>query len=153
MQWRKKTSLKKKEKNSGVPPFSIHLPLLSGDLLCECISSASFHSSFIAFRFLIKATRAIEELGGPASKLSTVRFTRTVTKMKSEKTDKKQAPGAYKDAKVAAGVEASANNKRTTTEQPESEGECTDMLETHDEISRISSARNTSKTLTPCEYL
>ena len=61
-------SLKKKEKKSGVPPFSIHLSLLSGDLLCECISSASFHSSFIAFRFLIKATRAIEELGGPASK-------------------------------------------------------------------------------------
>ena len=82
---------------------------------------------FIAFRFLIKATRAIEELEGPASKLSTVKFTRTATKMKSEKTDKMQAPGAGKDAKAAAGIEATADKKRTTAEQPESEG--LDMME------------------------
>ena len=37
--------------------------------------------------FPIKATRAIEELEGPASKLSTVKFTSVVTKMKAEKTD------------------------------------------------------------------
>ena len=99
---------------------------------------------FIAFRFLIKATRAIEELEGPASKLSTVKFTRTATKMKSEKTDKMQAPGAGKDAKAAAGIEATADKKRTTAEQPESEGKYTPvMLETDDETYRITSGRHT----------
>ena len=53
--------------------------------------------------------------------------------MKSEKTDKMQAPGAGKDAKAAAGIEAAAGKKRTTAEQPESEGKYTPvMLVAHD---------------------
>ena len=74
--------------------------------------------------------------------------------MKSEKTDKMQAPGAGKDAKAAAGIEATADKKRTTAEQPESEGKYTPvMLETDDETYRITSGRNTSTSISPCEYL
>ena len=74
--------------------------------------------------------------------------------MKSEKTDNKQAPGAYKDAKAAASVEASADKKKAATKPPESEGKYSpDMPVIHDETPRITSKQNTSRTITSCEYL
>ena len=110
---------------------------------------------FVALRFPIKATRAIEELKEPASKLSTVKLTRAVTKMKSVKTDTlKQAPGACKDAKAAVGDVASADKIRTPMEQQKIEGECAlEMLVTHDKIPRLASARNATSTNARCEFL
>ena len=75
--------------------------------------------------------------------------------MKSEKSDKMQAPGARKDAKAAIGEEVAAADKiRTTRDKRNSEGECAPELPvTHEKIPRPASVRNATSANTHCEFL